>query len=99
MNNAIKWIKFGLGAIAGFGASTIVGNVVKNAVDTSKMNLPQRLAVALGAGVLGMMVGDAADKYVCNSIDDIWDGVQTVQKLMTESTETEDKKSEDEENG
>jgi hypothetical protein len=97
MNNAIKWIKFGLGAIAGLGASTIVGNVVKNAVDTSKMNLPQRLAVVLGSSVLGMMVGDAADKYICKNIDDIWDGVQTVQKLMTENTE--DEKTEAEENG
>lgn len=97
MNSTIKWIKFGLGTIAGLGASTIVGNVVKNAVDTSKMNLPQRLAVALGVGVLGMMVGDAADKYVCNNIDDIWDGVQTIQKLMTGNTENEN--TEVEENG
>lgn len=97
MNSAIKWIKFGLGTIAGLGASAIVGNVAKNAVDTSKMNLPQRLAVAIGSSVLGMMVGDAADKYICKNIDDIWDGVQTVQKLMTGNTE--DEKSEAEENG
>ena len=97
MNNAIKWIKFGLGTIAGLGASVIVGNVAKNAVYTSKMNLPQRLAVVLGSSVLGMMVGDAADKYICKNIDDIWDGVQTIQKLMTENNE--DEKTEAEENG
>lgn len=96
MNNAIKWIKFGLGTIAGLGASVIVGNVAKNAVDTSKMNMPQRLAVVLGSSVLGMMVGDAADKYICKNIDDIWDGVQMVQKLMAGNTEDE-KSEEDEE--
>lgn len=97
MNSAIKWIKFGLGTIAGLGASAIVGNVAKKAVDTSKMNLPQRLAVVLGSSVLGMMVGDAANKCICNNIDDIWDGVQTVQKLMTGNAE--DAKTEAENDG
>ena len=87
MNNAIKWIKLGLGSVAGFGASMIVSSVARNALDVDRLSPGKRVASILGASVLGMIAGDAADKYICNTVDDIWNGVQTIQKAMSSSDE------------
>ena len=67
----MKLLKVGLGTIASAGASVIVGTVANNAVNRENISLAKKICVFVGASVMGMMVGDAVDKYVGNMVDDL----------------------------
>ena len=92
----MKLLKVGLGTIASAGASVIVGTVANNAVNRENISLAKKICVFVGASVMGMMVGDAVDKYVGNMVDDL-------EKSITEIKNAIDKvnkdNSEEEENG
>lgn len=92
----MKLLKVGLGTIASTGAAIIVENIANNAVNRKNICLAKKICIFVGASVMGMMVGDAVDKYVCNTVD-------SFEKSVTELKNTIDKmnknNSEEEENG
>ena len=96
MNNTIKWIRIGLGTIAGAGASLLVGSAIKKNTDMDEAGPLKRAAMMLGGSVIGMIVADKADKYVSDAFDELWDGVSVIRKALSDTKETE---TEAEENG
>ena len=91
-----KLIKVGLKTIASTGASVFVGMIASDVVKRENVSLIKKVCALAGASVIGMMVGDAVEKYVENRVDD-------VEKSITEIKNTIDKvnkkNSEEEENG
>lgn len=91
-----KLLKAGLGTIASTGAAIIVENIAKNAVNRENICLAKKICVFVGASVMGMMVGDAVDKYVCNTVDDLEKSVTEIKNAIDKVNKNN---SEEEENG
>ena len=92
----MKFLKVGLGTIAGTGASMIIGTIANNAINRENVNLVKKLCMFVGASVMGMMVGDAVDKYVENGVDNIEKSITEIKNAIDQAN---NKNSEEEENG
>lgn len=92
----MKFLKVGLGTIAGTGASMIVGTIANNVVNRENVNLARKICMFIGASAMGMMVGDAVDKYVENGVDNIEKSITEIKNALDQAN---NKNSEEEENG
>lgn len=92
----MKLIKAGLGTIASTGAAIIVRNIANNAVNRENICLAKKICVFVGASVIGMMVGDAVDKYVGNAVDDLEKSISEIKNAIDKVNKNN---SEEEENG
>lgn len=73
--NIIKGVvKFGAGCCV----STMIGIICRQNIVAT--NVGEKIAIAVGSGVIGMMVGEAAESYVGRQIDDICDSIDKIKK-------------------
>lgn len=72
-------IKAGFGIITMFGVDEIVGNAIKY-VNPQKMNIAKKICVGVASAAISGCVCSAVNKYIDETIDDVFDFVED---LMT----------------
>lgn len=92
----MKFLKVGLGTIAGTGASMFIGGIATNVINRENVSVAKKLCMFVGASVMGMMVGDAVDKYVENGVDNI---EKSITEIKNAFDQVNNQNSEEEENG
>lgn len=74
-------LRYGIQLAAGLGVSKVTKDIITN--NTTVETTTDKVEVAVGSAVLGMMVADAASEYVTRRLDSIFGS-----KDNTEETET-----------
>lgn len=73
MSFGLNAIKFGVSAVAGFGATKIVGQIIKNhTVITSNLD---KVTMTAGSWAIGAMAASAVKRETDDIIDTVADGI------------------------
>ena len=59
-----------LGAVAGFGVSSLVGNIVGHNIAVSEDKKITKACIAVGGGFLGLMAADLTENYISRKADE-----------------------------
>lgn len=79
-------IKLGFGVVTMFGVDEIVGNVVKY-VNPQKMNVAKKICVGVASMAISGCICSAVNKYIDETIDEVFDFVEGLITKKDENTE------------
>lgn len=77
------YIQLGITALVELFTEAVAANVMSH-VEGGKMT---KFGAKIGAGLVGLMIGDQVSDYVCDSLDEFMDGLEEVKESIESAKE------------